>query len=113
MHELSIAYSIIDIVNEEAQKANSSKVSEIELEVGSLSGVEVDALEFAMEAAKKDTIIEAAEIKILLKPAIAKCKKCTTEFSATSLFDPCPQCGGFENEIIQGQEMRVKSLVVE
>ena len=113
MHELSIAYSIVEIVNNEAQKVNSTKVSEIELEVGSLSGIEVEALEFAMEVSIKNTIMENANVKINLKEAKALCKKCNFSFPVTSLFDSCPQCGGFENEVYQGQEMLVKSLVVE
>lgn len=113
MHELSIAYSIVEIVNEEARKANATTVSEIELEVGTLSGIEVDALEFAMEASIKETIMKDAAVKIIKKQAMAHCKKCKKDFDCDSFFDPCPKCKGFENEIIQGKEMNVKSLVVE
>jgi len=113
MHELSIAYSIVEIVKDEAEKANSTKVSEIELEVGALSGIEVEALEFAMDVSIKNSIMEDAKVKIIQKKGMAVCKKCNFDFSIASLFDPCPQCGGFENEVYQGQEMLVKSLVVE
>ena len=113
MHELSIAYSIVEIVKNEAEKANSIKVSEIELVVGTLSGIEVEALEFAMEVSIKNSIMENAKVKIIQKKAMAICKKCNFDFAITSLFDPCPNCGRFENEVYQGQEMLVKSLVVE
>lgn len=113
MHELSIAYSIVEIVNEEARKANATKVSEVELEVGTLSGVEVEALEFAMEASIKDTIMKDAEVRIIKRQARAHCNNCENDFECVSLFDPCPKCNGFENEITQGREMNVKSLVVE
>ena len=53
MHELSIAMNIIDIAGEYAAKANTKTINEIEIEVGELSGVVIEALEFAMENAKK------------------------------------------------------------
>lgn len=113
MHELSIAYNIVEIVNDEAQKAKATIVSEIELEVGTLSGVEIDALEFAMETSIKETIMANAKVRIIKKQAMAHCKKCEADFICESLYDPCPSCNGFEYEIFQGQEMNVKSLVVE
>ena len=113
MHELSIAYNIVEIVNDEARKANAKTVSEIELEVGTLSGVEIDALEFAMETSIKETIMANAEVRIVKKQAMAHCKKCDADFICESLYDPCPTCNGFEYDVFQGQEMNVKSLVVE
>jgi hydrogenase nickel incorporation protein HypA/HybF len=58
MHELSIAMNIIDIANEQAKINNLSAIDEIEIEVGELSGVETDALKFAMEVVTRDTILE-------------------------------------------------------
>lgn len=53
MHELSIAMNIIDIASEQAKINNFSVIDEIEIEIGTLSGVEIDALKFAMEIATK------------------------------------------------------------
>ena len=39
MHELSIAMNIVEIVEENAAAANCKAVSEIDLEIGSMSGV--------------------------------------------------------------------------
>ncbi len=113
MHELSIAASIIDIVNDEASKANAVKVTDIELEVGTLSGIEIDALELAMEVSIKETIMSEATVKIVRIQAMAHCNKCEKDFSCNSLFDPCPTCNGFSYDVFQGQEMIVKSLGIE
>ena len=51
MHELSIAMSIVDIAADYAARDNAKCVTEIEIEVGTLAGVVIDALDFAMEAA--------------------------------------------------------------
>lgn len=113
MHELSIATSIIEIVNKEASKAKATRVTNIELEVGSLSGIEVEALELAMEVSINETIMQNAIIKINRKQAKAYCNTCKNDFSCSSFFDPCPECQGFSYEVFQGQEMIVKSLGIE
>ncbi len=113
MHELSIATSIIEIVNDEAAKAKAERVTDIVLEVGSLSGIEVDALELAMEVSIKNTIMQDATVKIVRKQAKARCNSCHAEFNCNSLFEPCPSCNGFTYDVYQGQEMIVKSLSIE
>ena len=51
MHEMSIVLGIVKIAENEAQKAGVSSFTAIDLEIGNLSGVEWDALDFAWEAA--------------------------------------------------------------
>ena len=113
MHELSIAMSVIDIADEYAAKANAEVVNEVEIEVGELSGVILDALEFAMEVAVKGTILENSTCRYITIPGIARCKQCSHEFNTDNLHTPCPQCNSYEQEIISGRELRVKSLIVD
>ena len=49
MHELSIAMSIVDIVREEAVKAGGGEVTEVVVNIGSLSGIVADALLFSWD----------------------------------------------------------------
>jgi len=93
MHELSIAMNIIEIAEENARNANATVISEIELEIGTQSGVVLDALEFVMESATKNTMLENAEIKINTVAARSKCSKCSSEFYIEDIFSPCPECG--------------------
>jgi hydrogenase nickel incorporation protein HypA/HybF len=113
MHEFSIAVSMVDIAVEYAKKSNASKVNEIELEIGELSGVVYDAMEFAMEAAIKGTLIEGAKIKIIAPPGMAKCRSCNHEFRIDNIFDACPECGAYNPTVISGKELRVKSLNID
>ena len=64
MHELSIALGIVKIAEDEASKAKANKVTKIELEIGVLSGVEIDSLNFIWESAVKDSILEFSEKQI-------------------------------------------------
>ena len=50
MHEFSIALNIVDIASKTATDASATKINEVEIEVGILSGVIIEALEFALES---------------------------------------------------------------
>jgi hydrogenase nickel incorporation protein HypA/HybF len=113
MHEFSIAVSIVEIASENARRENASVVKEIEIEVGELSGVVIEALEFCMDAAVKDSIMEGAKWNILRVSGRARCRACSHEYAISELYSVCPECGSPAPEIIQGRELRVKSLLVE
>ena len=112
MHELSIVLNVVDMAAEQTRMHNASKVESIELEIGALAGIEMDAFDFAWKAAIPDTILEGAERIIHEIPAKAHCLLCDHEFEAEYLFGVCPNCGEYRNEIVQGREMRVKTLTV-
>ncbi len=112
MHELSIVMSIIEIADGEAVKANASKIDEIELELGLLSGIEMSAFDFAWQEAVRSTVLENAE-RIIVRPSgKAVCLECNTTFDMDNLYAPCPACKSHFIEITQGKELRVKSLTV-
>ena len=113
MHELSIAMNIVEIADEESKKAGATKVCEIELEIGTMAGIVIDALEFALDEAKKNSVISDAKITINNIPAKARCLDCDHEFDVEELFTPCPKCNSFRNDIIQGKELRVKRLIAQ
>ncbi|MFN7115306.1 MAG: hydrogenase maturation nickel metallochaperone HypA [Saprospiraceae bacterium] len=112
MHELSIVLSIIDIAEEAARQAGAHNVERIELEIGQLAGVQVDALEFAWDAAVKNTILQKAERLIHHVNGKARCTTCGTEFLMQQLYDACPKCNAYFSEILQGQELRVKAITI-
>jgi hydrogenase nickel incorporation protein HypA/HybF len=113
MHEFSLVLNIIDIVTEYAVKENAKEVKEVDIEVGELSGVVYDALEFALQTAVKGTIIENSAVHINFIKGLAKCTECSHEYETDSLFKPCPKCNACAPDIIKGKELRVKSIVIE
>ena len=58
MHELSIAMSIVDMAQEEAERRNVL-IDAVHLELGSLSGVVAEALLFSYEMACSGTRLKA------------------------------------------------------
>ena len=113
MHEFSIAVDIVDIAVTSARKEEAAEVKEIEIEIGQLSGVVMEALEFSLEAAVKGTILENARRNLIIIPGKARCAQCLTEYETDSLFKTCPNCQACAPDIIQGRDLRVKSLIIE
>lgn len=110
MHEMSITQSVVDICS---QNAGNKRVTEVTLEIGALSGVVPDAIEFCFEACTKGTSLEGARLLIEKIPGRGRCRACTAEFSLDSYHEPCPACSGFGVEILFGEELRVRDLVVD
>jgi hydrogenase nickel incorporation protein HypA/HybF len=113
MHEFSIALNIVDIASKTAKEANAEKIKEVEIDVGVLSGVILEALRFALYSAIKGTLLENAEFKINEIPAKVKCNECNTEFEPDNYIAQCPECNSFNYNFIQGRELRVKSISVD
>lgn len=112
MHELSIALGIVNIAEKETAKAKANKVELIELEIGTLAGIEFDSLDFVWPMAVKDSVLENAVKKINIIYGKAKCSDCDTIFKLDNIFDACPNCNSFLKYILQGKELRVKALEV-
>jgi hydrogenase nickel incorporation protein HypA/HybF len=113
MHELSIAQNIIEIVEENAKDLEGGMISEVELDIGTVSGVIPETLEFALDVAVKDTILEKAKFKINIIKAKAHCNECKKEFELEDIYTLCPHCGSLQFEIISGKELKVKSIKIE
>jgi len=112
MHELSIAMGIVKIAEDETAKATAKSVTKIELEIGTLSGVEIDSLNFVWNSAVKSTVLEKAEKQITVIKGKGKCADCDSEFDMENIYDCCPNCGSNFKGILKGKELRVKALEV-
>jgi hydrogenase nickel incorporation protein HypA/HybF len=112
MHELSIVMSIIDIATKQLQGIDATEIEEIELEIGTLSGIEENSFDFAWNQAVRNTPLQNS-IRVVNKiEAVATCIDCMIDFSVENLYDACPVCGGHFLNINKGKELKVKSIVV-
>lgn len=112
MHELSIAQSILSIVEETVRNNNATEVTELELEIGVFAGIEYESLEFALKVISNNSILSNAKIVVIKPDGKANCMDCGKTFMLENLFAACPGCNGYRYNITQGKELRVKSLVI-
>ena len=113
MHELSLAESILQLIEDAAVEQQFTQVKTVWLEIGALSGVDPHAMEFCFDVVMKNTLAENARLEILETPGTAWCMKCGKNVGISARYDPCPECGRFQLEVTGGAEMRVKELEVE
>lgn len=103
--------NIVEIVEEQAHEQGSGKVVAVELEIGSSSGVIVEALKFALEEAVKSSVMQDATITINEIASLLKCDACGHEFEPEDIFTPCPSCGHLYSDVIRGDEMKIRKIV--
>ena len=64
MHELSIAVSIIEVAQDEANRNHATHVRAVRLRLGSLAGVAKEALQFSYGIACEGTSLEGSQLLI-------------------------------------------------
>jgi hydrogenase nickel incorporation protein HypA/HybF len=110
---MSIAMSVIDAVTDRAGKEGCTRVTAIDLVVGSLSGVQVESLRFCFSAAARNTPAERAELVIEERDASGVCEECGAQFPVAGYHVCCPECGLFRVRVVSGEELAVKSITIE
>jgi hydrogenase nickel incorporation protein HypA/HybF len=113
MHELGVTENIVNIALTKAGEVQASKITQINLVVGELSGFVPDCIQFYFESLGKDTIAQGAVLHFELVPAQLRCRICSTTFRPQDTLWCCPKCGGQSVEIFQGRELYIESVEVE
>jgi len=112
MHELSIAMSIVDMAQEEAER-RGVMIDAVYLELGPLSGVVAEALLFSYEMACNGTRLEGSQLVIKDVPIEVYCPACKAQRVLTSMqWFCCPECGTPTSEVIHGRELAITALEV-
>ncbi len=112
MHEMSLAEGVLQLIEDAAREQKFARVSAVWLEIGQLSGVEVEAMSFCFDVVTRDSIADGARLEIIALPGTGWCMKCATTVPMAEVFGECPQCGGHQLQVTGGTEMRVKELEV-
>ena len=113
MHELSIAQNIIEIISEQCSKNGYVQIDSVNIRIGRASGVMPDALLFAFDAIKVDTMARDAALHIEEVPVTGLCRDCESSFIVEEeyiLF--CPHCKGNSFHMTAGREMDILDMEV-
>ena len=113
MHEQSIVESLLALALEEGAKAGASKILQIDIVVGELSGVLEEAVEFYFSFLSRNTIAAGARLSFTRVPARLRCRNCETVFLPKGLDLHCPTCNEQQVEVVSGRELRMDSMEVE
>jgi hydrogenase nickel incorporation protein HypA/HybF len=113
VHEISVALSLIEGIQETASKQGIGKVNAVHVRVGALSGIVRDALLFSWDVATENTVAAGSRLCIEEIPLVVFCERCEGERTprpGTGLL--CPDCGTPAPHIVRGREMQLIALEV-
>lgn len=122
MHEASIAQSIIQTVLAEAEKQNACRVESVEIEIGELTFLGVDQVEFWVKTGFEGTIAQNAHVIFKIIKAVLQCNACGYEGNMRMKEDPlhhmnlptfsCPRCHDTRIEITRGKEAVIRRITI-
>ena len=113
MHEISVAQSILDVAAASLREHAFRRVLSVCLRIGPISGVDPEALRFAMGVVTEGTPLAGAELVIETPSVRFRCSDCAHEFSAEEVQFSCPSCSGTRIKLISGDELEIVNLEVE
>jgi hydrogenase nickel incorporation protein HypA/HybF len=113
MHEMALAESVREIVEEAARRHEAHRIRSVHLEIGALSHVEPDALRFCFDAAMRGSLAEGATLVIAATPGEAWCMRCAAAVPLARFGSPCPQCDGYQLVVSRGDAMRVVEIEIQ
>ncbi len=113
MHEMSLAQSIVEIVENISAQNGGKKVISVTLTVGELATVEMQSLMQSLKIAAARTVMENAKIVVNRPSGTAWCMKCCKTVPLHRLGDACPECSSYQVRVNGGNEFRVSELELE
>lgn len=110
MHELSLMQTVAELAEAEAIRRGAEAITRLHLRVGSLAGVDPEALRFAGEVVCSSGLLAGAHLELELIPASAFCSPCQQPFTVVDGVCLCPHCGAVSAELLQGRELELTAL---
>src|SRR4029078_7356585 len=110
MHEITIATALVDQVCDHAVSAGATRVAEINIRMGVLSGI-ARSLYFCFPSAARDTLCERVILRIDEVPLTVMCTHCDAVKTPAALYNfRCPDCGRPTPKVLTGREMQLVSI---
>ncbi len=111
MHELGIVFHIIKTVERVGEENMLTRVSEVTLELGEVSGVVPKELSDCWKwAVKKTELMKEATLFIETIPALTLCESCQKTYGTIEYGRDCPHCGSERTYLLQGREINLKEI---
>ncbi|MEI9977597.1 MAG: hydrogenase maturation nickel metallochaperone HypA [Edaphobacter sp.] len=113
MHEIGIANAIIEAGQAETARHAGSKLLRIGVRIGTLAGVDNDALRFAFAALTQGTQLDGVGFEIQSCPRRNLCLGCGHEFESALYSEPCPRCASEQIILAGGEELDLAYVELE
>jgi hydrogenase nickel incorporation protein HypA/HybF len=112
MHELSVAQSIVEIIQQHIPESEWERVTAVRLKIGDAAGVVPDSLEFSFQAITAESLLRHARLEIESIPFRIHCNACDTTLENEIGFAVCSTCGSTDTKILTGSELNITEIEV-
>ena len=110
MHELTLARSLTELVDDYAAQNGCGRVLRVRVRLGQLSAM-TRALYFCFGSASRGTSCEGAILEIDEVPLTVNCRFCNEVKTPSGRYNfRCPDCGRPTPEVVTGREMQLTSI---
>ncbi len=113
MHEMTIAQSLVEIIQEEMAKHNASTLKSVRLHIGTLTAIVPDSLSFCFEVITTGTPLEGARLIMETIPIRGECKSCGSDFEVLDYVFVCPKCDSPDIETTSGHDLSIVEMEVD
>ncbi len=112
MHELSLMEEVRRIAERRAAAEGASRIHRIGLRIGSLGGVDPEALAFAFAVVMAGGPANEARLDLEVVATRCLCPHCREAFEPADVIHACPRCGSLSSRILQGKELELTALEI-
>ena len=112
MHELALMDAVQRLAEREVLRQGASRIHRLQLRIGSLAGVDPDALQFAFDVVMAKRCSEGATLDLEVVPTVCFCSHCRQDFAPRDVIYACPRCGALSAQILQGRDLELVALEV-
>ncbi|WP_107852520.1 hydrogenase maturation nickel metallochaperone HypA/HybF [Oceanimonas marisflavi] len=105
MHELSVVRALLS----ELAPYQHRRITCITLEIGAISCVDSERLQFCFDMVKEAGGLSDAELVIKQVPAEAQCRACGRCFAPSGPGDACP-CGSHDYTLTSGRQLLLTEI---
>ncbi|MCB9477093.1 MAG: hydrogenase maturation nickel metallochaperone HypA [Deltaproteobacteria bacterium] len=112
MHEMSVAVAMIERLEELVRQYGAERVTDVTVSIGAYSGIDAEALKLCFPVAAKGTHADDARLIIESVPLTLHCRSCDGLCRVDSPVPLCLWCHGADLEVVDGTELKIKSMEV-
>ena len=112
MHEMALCEGLVSALEEQARAQSFARVHAVFLEIGALATIEPEAMSFNFPIVARGTLAEGAALHIAHVDGHAWCMACSAKVAVRQHGDGCPDCGSYQLQVLDGQQMRISQLEV-
>lgn len=105
MHELGVARSLVEMVRD--RLIPGERVREVEVEVGALTGLVPESLEFYFQGLTAETPLAGVRLICRRVPACFRCPDCGLCYLPETFAPVCIECGALGGTLLSGRELNL------